>query len=191
MEPPVSADLTRRTIVLGPASHELRRHVGPAVIVEIPSGVPFLSTPAHLTTEPAGPAPRVTPKHTASPSILGDARVGPHSVIRAGSRFVYVSGITGRTKPISSTRFRRLNERTGSVTRLDLVDRQPPVQTRLADPEVLRYLTDRLLTSACDRHDVVTELCRECLGHDCHPFKREPPILAVKMSSRSGAFLMY
>jgi len=109
VEPPVSADLTRRTIVLGPASHELRRHVGPAVIVEIPSGVPFLSTPAHLTTEPAGPAPRVTPKHTASPSILGDARVGPHSVIRAGSRFVYVSGITGRTKPISSTRFRRFN----------------------------------------------------------------------------------
>jgi len=33
VEPPVSADLTRRTIVPGPASHELRRHVGPAVIV--------------------------------------------------------------------------------------------------------------------------------------------------------------
>ena len=33
MEPPVSADLTRRTVVLGPASHELRRHVGPAAWV--------------------------------------------------------------------------------------------------------------------------------------------------------------
>ena len=62
-----------------------------------------------VTTEPAGPAPRVTPKHTASPSILRDAGVGSHSITRAGSRDVYMSGITGRSKPISSTRFHRFN----------------------------------------------------------------------------------
>ncbi len=39
--------------------------------------------------------------------------------------------------------------------------------------------------SACNTHDLITELWRERFGHDCHPFKRGP-ILAVKMSTRSG-----
>ena len=33
MEPPIPADPIRRTIVLGPAAHELRRHVGPTAWV--------------------------------------------------------------------------------------------------------------------------------------------------------------
>src|SRR5690606_22553213 len=85
------------------------------------------------------------------------------------------------------TQLRRLGGGdTRAVAVLDIGQLEPPVQTRLGNPEVLRDLRQRRLALTGDRDHVTAELGGECFRHDRHPSSEEQ-ILTGQESTEPGA----
>ena len=75
---------------------------------------------------------------------------------------------------------------TRAHTLLDIRQLQPPVQTRLRDPEIHGDLRQRRVSLTRDRDHVTAKLHGECLRHNDHPFS-EDLILTDQQSTETGA----
>jgi len=70
---------------------------------------------------------------------------------------------------------------------IDVVDLHPPAQARLADPQILRDLGDRLLTQAGELHSTTPELRRLRSRHGVTPLRDDPRLRTGVRGSGSGS----